>query len=256
MVKLFLCIITLIILQACAHEEKKPKLNAKEVLELAYEVNTNFGFSKDTILVGYGGGKESNGTNWPISGLYKPFSDSFYKDEKLYINRTLGDNAFTKIMKEKSIYIDDIYINRFRYDLIAYDFNIFSPEGGAIEDSFNIYMPGGGAIANIILNKPGVVGDTASLIYKFSKKENVQALKAYKNYWIYLTYDTIHKTFLNILNTKTKEKCQIITDSLIGPANFLLFDIMNDEKPEIILFQTPAYLFKFSGLLKVFRIVE
>ena len=156
MVKLFLCIITLIILQACAHEEKKPKLNAKEVLELAYEVNTNFGFSKDTILVGYGGGKESNGTNWPISGLYKPFSDSFYKDEKFYIYGTLGENAFTKIMKEKPVYIDDIYRHRFRYDVVA--------------DSFNFYTPAGVPVANIVLNKLGTHNDTESLIYKFSIK--------------------------------------------------------------------------------------
>jgi hypothetical protein len=256
MLKVYIGIILLIFLQACTHKTTKPKVKIKVAFQAAYDIHTSFGFSNDTILIGYGKGTEGDLSNWPVSGLYKSASDSFYKDGKFNSGSTLDDKAFTETMKLKPVYIQDIYTNRFKYDLIAEDYNIFSPTGGTAKDSFNIYMPGGGAIADIILNKPARESDTASAIYKFAKRNNVRALKTYKNYWVYLTCDSTYRTFLNILNTETNQDCIIPTDGLVGPANFLLYDVMNDEKPEIILFQTPAYLFKFSGSLKVFRIVD
>lgn len=244
---LLVVVITLFFTEGCVQKETKLPLITKEILSLKYQVNSKFGFSKDSILFYCWTGKtdvyDASELLGDLSGLYKPDNDSIVRDKDFFKNEPFNERSFTKKLKQKSIYIDDIYKKRFMYDVI--------------EDSFNLYPSGGALATNIIkINKP--IGDTTSLIYQFSKKENVSALKEYKNYWIYLTNDTskICKAFVNIFDTITKQKCKIETDFCVSQLNFLLYDIMNDEKPEIILFYTPVFMNRDLGTLKVFKMAE
>ncbi len=245
MYKIVITVITLFFLQAC--KQKKSKLSVKEVLVLNYGVNSNFGFSKDTIILYSYTGKidNQNSAYWAYftTGLYKPYNDSIRKNENFSNSLITNEKTFSKIITKNPVYINNIYSTRFKYDVIA--------------DSFNIY-PSGGAIADIILKKSNSVSDTSSVKFKFSKRENVQALKSYKSYWVYLTSDTGKQcnTIINILNINSNEKYNIETNFCIGQINFLLYDIMGDERPEIIIFYTPVFLFRDVGTLKIFRILE
>ena len=141
--------------------------------------------------------------------------------------------------------LNNIYTTRFKYDVIIYD-------------TFNIHTPSGGPLAYMVLNKPESSYDTASLKYKFAKKENIEILKIYNNYYFYFSANNkvgeCYKS-LNVFNIATKQKCQIRLDFSLGITNFLIFDIMDNETPEIIIFHTPIFTFRDIGTLKIFKII-
>lgn len=55
-------------------------------------------------------------------------------------------------MKRKRFYIDNIYLEKFNYDIINENFNFFIKTINERGDSINVYMPSGGATANKIIN--------------------------------------------------------------------------------------------------------
>lgn len=240
--KLFFFLIPILI--GCNRNLKKNKLTTKQIFSLEYCFSSSFAFNKDTVCIVEGAKCEYPYTQGHLFIKSLTQKDTLIKYEDLNAKKYFDIDSTKKRMKAKPLFIKDIFqTNEFKYEVISNRFL------GVLYYKDTIKY--GKELLESLNNE---------VFYKnrFGIKENILALKTNKNYCAYLTEENNIKDSLciNILNLKKHLQNKIYVYNYLRKIEFSFFDIIDDTKPELLIFVTDVFSFRGTGTLKVFKILD